>query len=220
MTRAMNLPPARDRIVQAAISLFAHGGYYKTGTRDIARVADVSEVTLFRHFERKEDVFLSALRSTYSTVGQRLTHFQRDAFPPGAKETLQRVIRLLLDVITYCPEVLQLSAVALFEMRGEARDECLTQLSPLISAIEVYLSAQMESGTFRRLNLSLTTTAIMLTAIAQANSRNPFENSKPAQAAERDQFDKLATFWTRVLMPDMPVRGLPGENLESGFNPC
>lgn len=216
----MGLPSARDRIVQAAISLFANGGYYKTGTRDIARVADVSEVTVFRHFERKEDIFLSALRSSYATVGQRLARFQRDALPPSAKETLQRVIRLLLDVVAYCPEVLQLSTVALFEMRGEARQECLTQLSPLITAIEVYLNAHMESGKFRRLNPSIATRAMMLTAIAQGNGSNPYETYKPGQAREREQVDKLAAFWTKVLVPDLTMKEIQEEPLENGINPC
>jgi len=206
--------------MQAAISLFANGGYYKTGTREIARVADVSEVTLFRHFESKEDVFLSALRSSYATVAQRLVHFQRDVFPPSAKETLQRVIRLLLDVIAYSPEVLQLSSVALFEMRGEARQECLTQLSPMITAIEMYLNAHMESGKFRRLNSSIATRALILTAIAQGNSLNPFESYKPGQAWEREQVDKLAAFWTKVLVPDLTMKEIHEEPLENGINPC
>ena len=52
-----------DKILQAAAQLFARQGYHGTSTREIARLADVSENTLFRHFDHKEDLFWSALRS-------------------------------------------------------------------------------------------------------------------------------------------------------------
>ena len=40
-----------DKILQAAGKLFARQGYYGTSTREIARLAGVSENTLFRHFD-------------------------------------------------------------------------------------------------------------------------------------------------------------------------
>ena len=42
-----------DQILQAAGKLFASQGYHATSTREIARLADVSENTLFRHFDNK-----------------------------------------------------------------------------------------------------------------------------------------------------------------------
>ena len=52
-----------EKIVDAAAQLFARQGYHGTSTREIARLAEVSENTLFRHFDHKEDIFWSALRS-------------------------------------------------------------------------------------------------------------------------------------------------------------
>ena len=58
MPRKSDVP---SRIVRAAnIALFSRQGYHRTSTRDIARLADVSEVTLYRYFEHKEDVFWAA----------------------------------------------------------------------------------------------------------------------------------------------------------------
>lgn len=48
----------KDAILAAASQLFARQGYHGTSTREIARLADVSENTIFRHFDRKEDLFL------------------------------------------------------------------------------------------------------------------------------------------------------------------
>ena len=49
-----------DKIVNAAAQLFARQGYHGTSTREIARLADISENTLFRYFEHKEDLFWAA----------------------------------------------------------------------------------------------------------------------------------------------------------------
>ena len=48
-----NQESARDRIVKASTKLFTERGYAGTTTRAIAELADVNEVTLFRHFGTK-----------------------------------------------------------------------------------------------------------------------------------------------------------------------
>lgn len=49
-----NQESARDRIIKASTKLFTERGYAGTTTRAIAELAEVNEVTLFRHFGTKE----------------------------------------------------------------------------------------------------------------------------------------------------------------------
>jgi len=44
-------------IVKVALKLFSEKGYYSTTTKEIARVANVNELTLFRHFGSKAGLF-------------------------------------------------------------------------------------------------------------------------------------------------------------------
>ncbi|WP_051920612.1 TetR/AcrR family transcriptional regulator [Thermodesulfobacterium hydrogeniphilum] len=53
----------RDRIIEAAYTLFSEKGYHGTSTREIARAASVSEVTLFRIFGTKESLFEEVLKT-------------------------------------------------------------------------------------------------------------------------------------------------------------
>jgi len=53
----------RDRIIEAAYTLFSEKGYHGTSTREIAKVASVSEVTLFRNFGSKELLFEEVLKN-------------------------------------------------------------------------------------------------------------------------------------------------------------
>src|SRR6185437_4639331 len=71
----MTSPPKNseqvNKVVHAAAQLFARQGYHGTSTREIARLADISENTLFRYFEHKEDLFWTALRSRLSGLELR-----------------------------------------------------------------------------------------------------------------------------------------------------
>jgi AcrR family transcriptional regulator len=51
----------RERIMEAALSLFSIKGYDGSATRDIAQMAEVNEITLFRHFGSKENLFREVL---------------------------------------------------------------------------------------------------------------------------------------------------------------
>jgi len=53
----------RDRIIEAAYTLFSEKGYHGTSTREIAKAASVSEVTLFRNFGSKELLFENVLKN-------------------------------------------------------------------------------------------------------------------------------------------------------------
>ncbi|WP_129729319.1 MULTISPECIES: TetR/AcrR family transcriptional regulator [Bacillaceae] len=61
----MNLKEKRtdkqQRIVEAAIKIFAEKGYTATSTNEIAKAAEVAEGTIFRHFGTKENLLLSVI---------------------------------------------------------------------------------------------------------------------------------------------------------------
>ena len=48
----------QEAIVEAAIKLFAEKGYANTSTAEIAKVAEVSEGTIFKHY-RTKDTFIT-----------------------------------------------------------------------------------------------------------------------------------------------------------------
>lgn len=54
----------KERIIKAARDLFEINGYGATTTKEIAAKAGVSEVTLFRHFETKRNLFVQTVHSS------------------------------------------------------------------------------------------------------------------------------------------------------------
>ena len=53
------MPPGKKKTIEAAIKLFAKQGYNGTSTLQIAKVAGVSQATVFKYFKTKEDLLYS-----------------------------------------------------------------------------------------------------------------------------------------------------------------
>jgi AcrR family transcriptional regulator len=195
------ISPTPSRISRAAVALFSRQGYHGTSTREIARLADVSEVTVFRHFERKEDIFLTALHASFSPVKLRLQIFDRSSESRTPEAMLPQILSLLVDVATFSPELTKLVAVAFLELHGKAEDVCLEYLTPLFTAISRFLTMNMENGKFRNLNPEILTMAMALTAIAQPELSKLIGGSALSQMGGRESIDEYSRFWLKVLVP-------------------
>ena len=64
----------RQRLIQAALKLFAAQGITETTTRQIAELAEVNEVTLFRHFGNKHGLLLAVIEdgSVFTQLSEAL----------------------------------------------------------------------------------------------------------------------------------------------------
>ncbi len=75
----------REQILQTAVNLFSQRGFKGTTTREIARVAGVSEAMVFRHFATKDELYGAILDNKGCDDGVR-------RFPWEENETLQSAI--------------------------------------------------------------------------------------------------------------------------------
>lgn len=201
------------RIVHAAIALFSRQGYHGTSTREIARIADVSEVTVFRYFERKEDIFWSALRSSFSTIQPRLELLGRTSQLETPEVVLPQILSLLVDVATFSPELVQLIVVAYLEFRGKAEEICCEHLTPLFSAIAGYLAKNIEYGRVRDLDPAIVTAAMALTIIAQPALSSLVAGSRLSKLGGREAIHEYSKFWLSVLVSPTHERAENGKPL-------
>jgi len=198
MPRKTDVP---SRITRAAIALFSRQGYHGTSTRDIARLADVSEVTLFRYFEHKEDIFWVALSFCFESLQPRFSALE----PNGRKATpevfVPRILNVLIDTATFSPELVRLVAVALLEVHGKAEEVCRQHLTPLFTAISSYLHQNIETGTIRNLNPAITTLGMALTVLAQPELSKLVDGCHISRMDLRDVLETYTQFWLGALLP-------------------
>jgi len=197
-----------SRIVRAAIALFSRQGYHRTSTRDIARLADVSEVTLYRYFEHKEDVFWAALASCFETIKPRLVSLEPGTRNSAPEVFLPRIVNVLVDTATFSPELARLVAIALLEVRGKAEEICRGHMTPLFTAITKYLESNIEAGYIRNLNPAIMTVGIALTVFAQPDLSKLIEGCVLSKMDSRAVVETYTQFWLGALVPSHEKRSL------------
>jgi AcrR family transcriptional regulator len=198
-----------DKILQAAGKLFARQGYYGTSTREIARLADVSENTLFRHFDNKEELFRSSLRS-YSAGLQ----FRQDVLKgimqcESPEVVLPKIIEMLADTVNYRPELLRLIAIAFVELHTKAEEFCLEKLTPAFSAINHYLEMNIRSGKIRDLDPTMLTSALIMTVLTHPAICSLIDGDTPVYSNSLEAHRAYATFWLDLIAPKMPAYSSP-----------
>jgi AcrR family transcriptional regulator len=136
------------RIVEAAVQLFAQGGYKGTSTRDIARLAKVNEVTLFRYFPHKINLFSAAAESRFSRICMGRDLQQKLATTASLQATVPLLAEFLLENLFRRADVLRMIFVAGFEVPGADR-MVREYLGPFFDTIYSYFERCAAKGWIR-----------------------------------------------------------------------
>jgi AcrR family transcriptional regulator len=138
----------KQRIIQGAAQVFAQRGYEGATTRTIAQAAGVNEVTLFRHFGNKKNIFMavierfSALPSLRSALAEQLTgNYYEDLITLG-NHFLARMLEHRKSI---------LMSLCTAERLPEIRDIVAQPPTQQQQMFSVYLRQQIERGMVRDL---------------------------------------------------------------------
>jgi AcrR family transcriptional regulator len=99
--------PTRQRLVNAALELFAQQGITETTTKQIAEQAEVNEVTLFRQFGNKQGLILAVMEEAeiFDQLAASLGE-QVDLTRPPA-QTITKYAQSYLSLLDAVPEMLR-----------------------------------------------------------------------------------------------------------------
>ncbi|RMG55763.1 MAG: TetR/AcrR family transcriptional regulator [Bacteroidetes bacterium] len=81
----------QQRILEAALRLFAQEGYAATSTSKVAKAAGVSEGLIFRHFQSKEGLLQAILTQAHEMTRQA---FAGVVLASDPKETIRKILEL------------------------------------------------------------------------------------------------------------------------------
>ncbi|MEW5869866.1 MAG: TetR/AcrR family transcriptional regulator [Chloroflexota bacterium] len=159
----------RQRILSAAAQEFAARGYAGATTRAIAGVAGVSELTLFRHFETKKNLFVaviaqqSPISMLQATLGAQMTGEIRHDLHLIGSNFLQAILQRREVILLTLREAEQLP-----EVRQASQQVPLQQRQMLAG----YLKMQMEQGVLRPQDPELAAQAFLGLFFAYAISQS------------------------------------------------
>jgi TetR/AcrR family transcriptional regulator len=99
-------PGTRERLLEAASSLFSEQGYAATGTRAIAARASCNVALISHYFGSKEGLLREVAVRGIGAAGDELRALR--AAPIPAEERLERLIDYMVDHFTRCSKPMQI----------------------------------------------------------------------------------------------------------------
>jgi AcrR family transcriptional regulator len=163
---------AGERILSAATDLFSQFGYNGVSTRDIASAAQVNEVTIFRHYSRKYDLYVAVLESELQQVHLRGDLLARIAQASDGQMALARTFDLVNATLLQQPRILRLLQYSALELSADFVCLVRRHLGELIEVIARYLDPWIEKGELRCTNAK----TVILTIIGIVISRNSLQH--------------------------------------------
>lgn len=172
VTQGSAKSPARriteTRIVNVSAQLFARNGFKASTTREIAQLAGISEVTLFRYFTGKSDLFEVVLKTQLARwrMGQELElSLAADADPALV---VPQIVSFLLQNDTQQLEMRRLLHVAMFEVPqvGKLIQE---RLVPTFDTISAYFKRVFEKRGIKNADPMLVTLGLVGAVSAHQN---------------------------------------------------
>jgi len=148
-TKGSIVSDAGERILATAISLFALHGYKGVSTREIASAAKVNEVTIFRHYPRKHDLYLAVM-----TAGLRQFHLHGELLASIAEAgdgqtALARTFDLIVKTLMEKPELLRLLQFSALELETDFDPLVRRHLNEFVEVTARYLEPWIKKGELR-----------------------------------------------------------------------
>lgn len=101
----MNKDDRRAQILDSALEVFVEKGYNGATTQDIAKASNISEVTLFRYFSSKQEIYMEAVEPIIINTLQDSIHTSKNLSP---KEKLSYIIIERIKLISKYHKVVRL----------------------------------------------------------------------------------------------------------------
>jgi AcrR family transcriptional regulator len=153
---------AETRILASAAEMFANFGYNGVSTRDIAAGAGVNEVTIYRHYPRKRDLYLAVLDAQLQQVKLRGDLLAAIAEARDARTAVARTFELIAATLMHRKELLRLMQYSTLELGDEIDPLLRRHLGELVEVIARYLEPWVERGEVR----STSAKALVLSLVA------------------------------------------------------
>jgi len=151
MARALNSGKgdAEARILASAAGMFATYGYNGVSTRDIASGAGVNEVTIYRHYPRKRDLYVAVLDAELKQVKLRGDLLAAIAEAGDGRTAVSRTFELITATMTQRPELVRLMQYSALELGDEIDPLLRKHVGQLVEVIARYLEPWVNRGELR-----------------------------------------------------------------------
>ncbi|QUI23386.1 TetR/AcrR family transcriptional regulator [Vallitalea pronyensis] len=156
----------RDKLIQATIELVADNGLYDVPTSKIAKKAQYSEATIYKHFKSKVELLIEAYLNIKSNVDRTLFIHVEGITDPTKK--YYKIWSNYLEYFVNHPK--ELSYYQQFSHSTYMNHIIIERGKEQLSSLTNYLTENIESGFFRDLPISFYYAYAYVPVLELANS--------------------------------------------------
>lgn len=183
-------PATPARLLDAAESAFASGGYAATRLEDIAGEAGIQRASLLHHFGSKEALYEAVVRRSFEALGAALMAATARL---GSFETrLKAVVEAFARFADERPSLARIILREMVATKGPGRAILLDQVVPLLSQVESFARREGRGRIPRGLPVRaalLDTATSLLVRAASGDLRRPLWGARtPPWAVARHLF--------------------------------
>ncbi|MDK2862133.1 MAG: hypothetical protein PWP33_1336 [Thermodesulfobacterium sp.] len=149
----------KKRLLEAALKVFSEKGFLGATTKEIAKQAGVAEVTLFRHFGSKENLFAETINqySFLPKLKEILPEIKTE--PPDI--ALKKIAREFLNVFESKKNLIRIMYTDFYRYPDYIKKIHEFIVESIIELISSYFNELIERGIFRRVNTQFAARAFL-----------------------------------------------------------
>jgi AcrR family transcriptional regulator len=195
------------RLLEAAVQLFSRQGFSKTGTREIAQLAELNETTLFRYYGTKKELFWAALETRLERIklGRELQSALIGDEDPVV--VLPMIFGFVVSIIHGQPELVRLLYVSGLELPG-AQEIYRKHLGGIFDSVSAYLERSSARRAICGIDPHIATLAFAGTVMAHSNLYELFVGRELPFASVQEAVAAYSKFWLTILGKAEPMQSI------------
>ncbi len=182
----------------AAVSLFSRSGYHGTTTKEVSKLANVSESNIFRYYPSKRDLFLSAIEHELTKITGHGEALVRVLNANDSHTALLSVFELISETVVQQPELVRLLHFSAMEFGPDMEPLFRQYLRPYVECLANSIRRWSQGGRLSEMDPMLTVLSFIATMMllqdiypAFAGSASPFRGVENTASAYADLWCKV-----------------------------
>lgn len=149
----------REKVLAAAVQLFAEYGYHAAPLRDIARIAGIQAASIYYHYTNKQALLVEIMETHMRQLNTNLEHIVLQ--PGSVQQRLHEAIANHIRLHTTYKSEFFIIDTEIRALEGENRNHVLALRDQYEALIQGLLHEGMELGIFRQSDVKVASYAII-----------------------------------------------------------
>jgi len=138
----------KEQIINAAIKVFAHKGFYNAKVADVAREAGVADGTIYLYFKNKDDLLISLFETKMEEILLKFNQTLQSDY--SAKKKLIKFMRLHFQLIEEDQNLAEVFQVELRQSSKFLKDYHNQKFIDYLNIIGQIIKEGQNAGEFRK----------------------------------------------------------------------